>query len=124
MRILLVTHSYPPDGISGIECYTKRLAVEAIKAGHTVNILARRADLALPVPRLVPERPSDGTSIYQIVGGQLAPDVFLADRERLEQIFRSVLVDASARCGALQSSYGFCAPLYGDSPTVRAARCL
>jgi glycosyltransferase involved in cell wall biosynthesis len=96
MRVLLVTHRYPPDGLGGVERYTQALAAELVKAGATVSIVTRRPGSSPPQPRTVRERLPDGTALFAFVGGsKIYMNRFLAHHERLEQLFTAVLAEAA-----------------------------
>ena len=43
MRILLVSHKYPPHSLGGVEVYTKNLA-HALRERHQVAVLYRHDD--------------------------------------------------------------------------------
>lgn len=103
MRILLVTHSYPPFGVAGVERLSEQTALALTAAGHQVTVLARRAAAAPPVPKLErterhgitvlmfsgaspPARPPDGRfprvvstleRLFERVVLELEPDVIL-----------------------------------------------
>src|SRR5437868_5963196 len=94
MRILLVTHLFPPDGIAGVERYTQRLAAELVRRGDTVSIVTRREDATRPTPRLLRERLPDGTPLYRFAGGERTLERPLAHQEELEQLFARVLLEA------------------------------
>ena len=40
MRILQVSHGYPPDQMAGAEVYTWSVATEQARRGHEVHVLA------------------------------------------------------------------------------------
>lgn len=42
MRILLITHQYPPEYTGGVELYTQSLANQLVQLGHQVAIFTRR----------------------------------------------------------------------------------
>jgi glycosyltransferase involved in cell wall biosynthesis len=96
MRVLLVTHRYPPDGLGGVERYTQTLAAELVKNGVTVSIVTRRPVSAPPEPRIVRERLSDGTALFRFVGGKkIFMNRPLAHYERLEQLFTLTLAETA-----------------------------
>jgi glycosyltransferase involved in cell wall biosynthesis len=92
MRVLLVTHRYPPDGIAGVEQYTQALAKELVKAGDTVTIVTRRPG-GSQEPRILRERLVDGTSVYRFTGGVVRLDFPMTHTQRLEQLFEIVLAE-------------------------------
>jgi glycosyltransferase involved in cell wall biosynthesis len=103
MRVLLVSHRYPPESVAGVELYTQRLAAELVKGGDTVSVVTRHWGPAPPaplVPQTVRERPPDGTTVYRFVGGNYVGGevdftLFLRDHECLEQLFTAALVEAA-----------------------------
>jgi len=93
MRVLMVSHRYPPDALAGVERYTESLTSELVKCGDTVNIVTRR-----PAPQklhLVSERHTDGTCVYRFVGGEARRERFLAHHEDLERLFEQVLLETA-----------------------------
>jgi glycosyltransferase involved in cell wall biosynthesis len=95
MRVLLVSHRFPPDGIAGVEQYTQRLASELVKAGDTVSIVARRWADSSSEPQPGRETLPDGATLYRFVGGTVRYERFLVHHERLEQLFTAALVEAA-----------------------------
>ena len=67
MNVLLVTHRFPPDGISGVERYTQTLAAELRRGGDQVTVVTRRVTTDA-APRLLNETLEDGSRIYRIAG--------------------------------------------------------
>jgi glycosyltransferase involved in cell wall biosynthesis len=95
MRVVLVTHLFPPDGIAGVERYTQRLAAQLAHEGDTVAIVTKRDVPSAPAVRTVRERLPDGTVVHRLTGGQRHLDRFLVGHERLEELFNAVLVEAA-----------------------------
>jgi glycosyltransferase involved in cell wall biosynthesis len=48
LKILLVSHGYPPRGQGGTENYTAELARGLARRGHSVDVLAARKEISLP----------------------------------------------------------------------------
>jgi glycosyltransferase involved in cell wall biosynthesis len=94
VRVLLVSHRYPPDGISGVERYSQTLAEDLAKSGHTVSVVTRRPLITPQEPRLVRERAAHGITIFRAVGGIIGLDRFLDHHERLEEIFDAVMIES------------------------------
>jgi glycosyltransferase involved in cell wall biosynthesis len=91
MRILLVSHGYPPFGVAGVERMTEWTAAALSASGHDVTVLTRRPTMAPPLPRI--ERTKrDGVDVIAING---PPDFgrFPARQERLDRIFERVLLE-------------------------------
>jgi glycosyltransferase involved in cell wall biosynthesis len=95
MRVLLVSHRFPPDSLGGVERYTQMLAAELANRGDLVSIVTRRFGRTPSVPEMVREQPADGTMVYRFVGGELHPDRFLLHHERLEQLFLDAIIEAA-----------------------------
>jgi glycosyltransferase involved in cell wall biosynthesis len=92
MRVLLVTHRYPPDGLAGVEQYTQALAAELVRAGETVSIVTRRPGPSQEL-RIVRERLPHDASLYRFSGGKVRLDFPLTHAERLEQFFEAVMAE-------------------------------
>jgi len=95
MRVVLTSHLFPPDDVTGVERYTKTLALELAKGGHTVTVITRR-----PVPEvrdayLERERLQRGICLYRIVGGKWGGTRCLVHHERLEQLFKLALIESA-----------------------------
>jgi len=85
MRVLLVTHRFPPDGVGGVERYVERLAAGLTAAGDEVTVLARQ-------PRRFPRRPAltRDADAWRITGSGVRLEEFLVGSERTEQLFSEV----------------------------------
>jgi glycosyltransferase involved in cell wall biosynthesis len=94
MRVLLVCHRFPPDGVAGVERYTQTLAAGLSASGDRVTVATRRTD-ASPVIKTVCEQLTDGTVVHRYVGGSLALSSFLEDYERIEDCFIQTLEQSS-----------------------------
>src|SRR5215216_4609040 len=95
MRVLLVSHRFPPDSLGGVERYTQMLATELVQEGDHVSVVTRRFGPTRSVPEMLCEQLADGTMIYRLVGGELHPDRFLVHHERLEQLFLDAIVEVA-----------------------------
>lgn len=106
MRVLLVTHRYPPDGIGGVERYVERLAGELLAVGDEVTIVTRS-------PRRWPRRPTlhRQRNVARIVGAGVRLEQFLVGAERVEHILDDLL--ASLRPEVVHVNH-----LIGISPRV------
>lgn len=90
MRILLVSHTYPPYGIGGVERVTQWSAIGLSKSGHSVTVLTRRMTATPPLPTI--ERcEQDGIDVIRISGG--AGGSSGLQRRRLESIFERTLLE-------------------------------
>ncbi len=90
MNVLLVTHRFPPDGISGVERYTQTLAAELRRGGDQVTVVTRRVTTDA-APRLLNETLEDGSRIYRIAGPSAGHDRFLANSRWLGDFFGRVV---------------------------------
>jgi len=95
LRVLLVTHRFPPDGIAGVERGTQALAAELVKMGNSVTILARRPDQSRTTPEVFRERTRDGSIVYRLVGGEIRHDRFHVDHPTLETLFSKAMVEVA-----------------------------
>jgi glycosyltransferase involved in cell wall biosynthesis len=93
MRVLLVAHCYPPDGVAGVERYTEGLAEQLQRAGDQVTVLARRLDPSVWPIRVQRDRDRNGVEVIWLVGGTSALDHFLLHDEPLSRLFGSVLLE-------------------------------
>jgi len=93
VRVLLVAHRFSPDGFGGVERYTRTLAAELQGRGDQVAVLAGQQATTSALPMLVRERLPEGVPLYRIVGPPGSPARFLADNERLLQLFAGVMVE-------------------------------
>ena len=86
MRVLLVTHRYPPDGIGGVERYVEALRAALVVSGDVVEVLTR-------TPRHFPRRPRlvRDQDVLRIVGSGVRLREFLIGHDAVERAFSSVL---------------------------------
>ena len=90
MRVLLVSHAFPPDGIAGVERYTEGLAGELAAAGDAVSVATGvRGDLC----ELRRER-GDRATVYRITRPRTAHGRFLEHSRAMDRLFESVLEEA------------------------------
>jgi glycosyltransferase involved in cell wall biosynthesis len=86
VRVLLVTHRYPPDGIGGVERYVERLRAALELAGDDVEVLTR-------TPRRFPRRPRlvQDAGALRIVGSGVRLREFLVGHDDVERAFAAAL---------------------------------
>ncbi len=89
MRVLMVSHRFPPDAVAGVERYTETLAAELAGRGDTVTVATRRPGPG--APRLVKETLEDGVELFRLTGGDVDRDRFLRGTDRLDRLFEEVL---------------------------------
>jgi len=114
LRVLLVTHRYPPEGWAGVERYTQTLATELTRRGHSAIVVTRRLEPSASVRHGRGEVEGNGVVVHRLVGGDLQLDRFLARSELLERLFEEIL--ASERPDVVHINH-----LLGHSPRVIAA---
>lgn len=66
MRVLIVSHRYPPRHAAGAEAYAARLARELARRGHAVHVFAAEKDVARRDLSLA-EREHDGVAVTEVV---------------------------------------------------------
>jgi glycosyltransferase involved in cell wall biosynthesis len=93
MRVLLVTHCYPPDSVAGVERYTEGLAEQLHRAGDQVTVLARRVNPSIWPIRVQRDRDRNGIEVIWLVGGSSALDHFMLHDEPLSRLFRSAVLE-------------------------------
>lgn len=67
MRLLLVSHCFPPDNRAGVELYTANVAARLAAAGHEVDVLTRRLAPGVRCASVEVERLADGVRVHRIV---------------------------------------------------------
>jgi glycosyltransferase involved in cell wall biosynthesis len=92
VKILLVTHRYPPLGVSGVERLSEQTAVELSRVGNEVTVLTRH-DLATPsIPCLRRSEPR-GVHVLTILGGGPLHGQFPKLAPILDRLFERTLLD-------------------------------
>ncbi|MCA8979246.1 MAG: glycosyltransferase [Planctomycetes bacterium] len=66
MRLLLVSHRYPPDHSAGTELYTAQLAAGLVRRGHEVRVFTAEKDISAP-DLCVREREHEGVRVFELV---------------------------------------------------------
>jgi glycosyltransferase involved in cell wall biosynthesis len=89
MRMLFVTHSYPPFGLAGVERVTEQSVRAFTAAGHSVTVLSRRLTGAPPLPG-IDWRQRDDIDVVTITGPRGGIDGSFLDR--LDMLFERVLL--------------------------------
>jgi glycosyltransferase involved in cell wall biosynthesis len=94
VRLLLVTHRYPPDGVTGVERVAEWTASGLRDEGDEVTVLTRRPSTATSVISI--ERSQrDGVEVLTLVGGCRDHASYPGQAGDLEGFFERVLVDLS-----------------------------
>jgi len=93
MRILLVTHRYPPLGVAGVERLSEQTALGLKAMGHEVTVLTRHDSDSPPFPKLH-RTTRKGVGVTVISGGGPLLGRFPKLAPALEQMFERTLVEA------------------------------
>jgi glycosyltransferase involved in cell wall biosynthesis len=107
VRVLLVSHRFPPDDVGGVERYTEGLAASLTSNGDRVSILARRSIRGCKEIRMQRERLADGTALYRLVAGSFSFEHFLDNHERLERMFTMAILESSPEVVHINHLMGF-----------------
>lgn len=92
MRILVVTHRYPPLGVSGVERLSEQTALALSARGHQVTVLTRNDSESPDFPKLhrIARR---GVSVMMISGGGPQIGRFPKLAPVLERMFERTLIE-------------------------------
>lgn len=93
MRVLLVSHRYPPHGRSGVEQCARMLAGGLTDLGDQVAIVTRQPTLPQRRPFVRRETDPSGAPIYRLVGGDAGLDTFLDYHLPAEAVFEEAMLD-------------------------------
>ncbi|MDH3732274.1 MAG: glycosyltransferase [Gemmatimonadota bacterium] len=89
MRVLMISHRFPPDAVAGVERYTESLADELQAGGDAVTVLTRRPG---PGPvRPVREQGTAGVDVIRLVGGGVDRERWLHLARSMEDSFSTIL---------------------------------
>jgi glycosyltransferase involved in cell wall biosynthesis len=92
MRILLVTHLYPPFGRTGVERVAEQTALALTAGGDDVTVLTRRESAAPPIPKVeVTER--NGIEVVMLSGGGPLHGRFPRLAPVLDRLFERTLIE-------------------------------
>jgi glycosyltransferase involved in cell wall biosynthesis len=89
VRVLLVSHGFPPDGIAGVERYAEGLAHELALAGDTVAVATARPGRGNC--ELVREKARDAVPVYRLTRPKIPAERLLRHSRALERDFATVL---------------------------------
>jgi glycosyltransferase involved in cell wall biosynthesis len=92
VRILLVSHGFPPYGVAGAERMSHQRASALIARGHDVTVLTRRASVAPPTFALEREQ-IDGIDVVRIAGGDATFGLYPGHEDDLERVFVRMLAE-------------------------------
>jgi glycosyltransferase involved in cell wall biosynthesis len=94
VRLLFVTHGYPPHGVAGVERVVEQTGVSLAARGHAISVLTRRPTPAPPTLALERER-RDGVSVLRIAGGDSTFGTYPGHEDALEELFLRVLAETT-----------------------------
>jgi glycosyltransferase involved in cell wall biosynthesis len=92
MRILIVTHRYPPFGLTGVERVAEQTALSLAAAGDEVTVLTRRETAAPPFP-ILEHTERNGVAVRMISGGGHMHGRFPKLTAVMERLFERTLMD-------------------------------
>ena len=92
MKILLVSHGYPPYGMAGVERVAHQTATSLSARGHEVTVLTRRVSPAPPTLTLERDR-IDGVDVVRIAGAGSTFGRYPGFEDRLEALFLRMLIE-------------------------------
>jgi glycosyltransferase involved in cell wall biosynthesis len=90
MKVLLVSHGYPPTGVAGVERLTAQMAGALGRREHQVTVLTRQPSEQPTTPRVQAEV-REGVEVLSIVGGGSSFERFPGREPALERVFEQVL---------------------------------
>jgi glycosyltransferase involved in cell wall biosynthesis len=91
LRVMLVSHRFPPDALGGVERYTEKLSESLLALDKSVAVLTRRPDPGA-LRREVELRRS-GLPVHVIAGVAPPRERFLSELEGGEQLVREALAE-------------------------------
>lgn len=92
MRVLLVTHRYPPFGVTGVERVAEQTAESLQAGGDEVTVLTKRETAAPPFP-ILERTQRRGVAVTMISGGGHLHGRFPRFAPALERLFEQVLLE-------------------------------
>jgi glycosyltransferase involved in cell wall biosynthesis len=94
LRVILVSHRYPPDAVAGVERYTEALAASLARRGDDVTVVTRRPGGG-PRPAIVNDSGANGVRVCRLAGGNSdRGSVFGGhDHDRLERLFETIIAE-------------------------------
>lgn len=95
MRVLFVSHGYPPHSAGGVEQYTAGLAAALVQSGDHVSVVARRSTFQAVRDTFTRDTQPDGVVVYWLAGIRHDPAHFLEEHQRIEDLFTTSLVDTA-----------------------------
>lgn len=90
MRVLIVTHGFPPHGVAGVERVSEQTASGLAAAGCSVSVLTRRPSAAPPVLRIETER-RGSFELHTVTGAGSSFGRFPGWETEMERVFERTL---------------------------------
>ena len=92
MRVLLVTHRYPPYGSAGVERVSEQTAVGLAAAGHEVMVFTRESAATPALPILVRAR-RNAIDVLTVKGGGTSLENFPGRAREIERLFERTVLE-------------------------------
>jgi glycosyltransferase involved in cell wall biosynthesis len=92
VRVLLVSHGYPPHGVAGVERVAEQTARSLAARGHDVTVLTRRTPVAPPTIALEHEH-RDGVDIVWGAGGGITVGLYPTHETQMEHVLQRTLAE-------------------------------
>lgn len=92
MRVLLVTHLYPPFGLTGVERVAEQTALSLTADGYEVTVLTRRESGAPPIPK-IERMQRNGIDVVMLSGGGPLHGRFPKLAPALDRLFERTLLE-------------------------------
>ncbi len=91
MKVLLVSHRFPPEGTAGVETYTADLGAALVRSGHEVHAFAAAKDIGRP-DLSTREREHRGIAVHELINNLFHDDFRQTwDHPRIDRIFEEAL---------------------------------
>lgn len=91
VRVLVVSHRYPPAYTAGTEVYSAQVAVGLVRRGHQVRVLCTEKDLARPDLSLS-EREHEGVPVSELTNNLFLDDLRATwQRPEIDRLFGELL---------------------------------
>lgn len=91
MKVLLVSHRFPPEGTAGTENYTAALGAALAERGHELSVFSSTKDISAPDLSLR-AREHAGIAVHEVVNNLFHRDFRETwDHPEIESVFRGVL---------------------------------
>jgi len=89
LKILLITHNFPPEWYAGVEIYTYDFAKTLIERGHDVSVLYPKLDLTIKLPTLKEDFYSD-IKVYKLLVNNTNLSSHIENHE-IENVFAELI---------------------------------